>query len=46
MANTGEASRLVPLAEVVVTPSLERWKGRGVYGDGDGDCHDTTQTGV
>ena len=34
------------LAEVIVTPSLARSEGRGVYGDGDGGWHVTTQAGV
>jgi len=46
MARAGEASRSVLLAEVFVTPCLERCEGRGVSGDGDGGCYDPKQAGV
>jgi hypothetical protein len=44
MARAAETFRSVFL--VIVTPSTEGWEGRGVYGDGDGGCHDTKQAGV
>jgi hypothetical protein len=48
MARAGDAFSLVLLEEVIVTPSVEIWEGRGVYGDGDGDGgrRGSTQAGV